>query len=314
MANLNPRILSEEFMNALKTGLLKPILDRVKADDTLMLAIRRDYINIYYRGGNLMKINHGKNNSYIASFNDNYEKAEGRPTLTGQQLPKKLESIAEVNKWIDAFPTLKQLMDFWFVSHPKLERENQQLVYRENNSNNQSNNTEYFISDIEYTESELDARFDMVAIKWKANSRKQGRCGISFIEMKYGEQAFGEPSGLITHILDFNNFASRFTDDKFIHSFFESFNQLTDLGLIKYNPGSQNKTFKWDGSNPEFIFLLSNRNPRSQILKIILNEIKFLQFTNSNTFNLRFALCTDAGYSLHTHNMLTLNKYIKLIK
>ncbi len=313
MANLNPRILSEVFMNDLKSGLLKPILDRVKADDTLMLAIRKDYINIYYRGGNLMRIDHVKGNKYSASFNENYDIAEGRQTLSGQLLPGKLKSEWDVNKWLEALPNLKQLMDFWFVKHPKLEREYQQVVYRENNCNSQSNNTEYFFSDIEYTESKLDARFDMVAIKWKANSRKLGKCGISFIEMKYGEDSINEPSGLISHIRDFNNFIHQFKDDGFINSFVNSFNQLTDLGLIKYNPGAENKTFQWDGTNPEFIFLLANRNPRSQKLKNILNDKDFLQFASSTAFNLRFALCNDAGYSLHTQNILTLEEYVKII-
>lgn len=51
-----PRGLSDNFMAALTGGVLTPLLDRVKADRTLCLEIREDYLNIYYRGGSLMRI------------------------------------------------------------------------------------------------------------------------------------------------------------------------------------------------------------------------------------------------------------------
>jgi len=51
-----PRRLSDQFMAGLKEGWLHPLLDRVKADRTLCLEIREDYVNIYYRGGNLLKV------------------------------------------------------------------------------------------------------------------------------------------------------------------------------------------------------------------------------------------------------------------
>jgi hypothetical protein len=52
------RGLSEKFMNDLSEskGTLSPILNRIKNDHTLMLAITCGYANIYYRGGNILKI------------------------------------------------------------------------------------------------------------------------------------------------------------------------------------------------------------------------------------------------------------------
>ena len=66
--------LSDKFMNDFlnPNGILKPILSRLKYDHTLMLAIRKDYVNIYYRGGNILKITE-LSNSYKADFNDNYK-------------------------------------------------------------------------------------------------------------------------------------------------------------------------------------------------------------------------------------------------
>jgi len=51
-----PRGLSTEFMLALKDGFLNSILEVVKRDDTLCLKIKNEYINIYYRGGSILKL------------------------------------------------------------------------------------------------------------------------------------------------------------------------------------------------------------------------------------------------------------------
>ncbi len=45
------RKLSETFMEALKGGVLQPILEYVQKDSTLNLEIRENQVTIYYRGG-----------------------------------------------------------------------------------------------------------------------------------------------------------------------------------------------------------------------------------------------------------------------
>jgi len=50
------RKLEDHFLEDLKTGLLNALLNYVKADNTLDLEIRENYINIYYRGGNLLRV------------------------------------------------------------------------------------------------------------------------------------------------------------------------------------------------------------------------------------------------------------------
>ena len=76
------RLLSNSFMNDLvdHSGFLFPLLDRVKKDQTLMLAIRDGYINIYYRGGNLLRIREKSANTYEAAFDENYN-------ISGAALP-----------------------------------------------------------------------------------------------------------------------------------------------------------------------------------------------------------------------------------
>jgi hypothetical protein len=56
-------------------GILKPILKRVQADNTLDLEIWEGYINIYYRGGNILWINELiKGQGFEFKFNSNYGK------------------------------------------------------------------------------------------------------------------------------------------------------------------------------------------------------------------------------------------------
>ena len=55
---LKVRKLNDDFIVALKEGVLSPLLALVKSDSSLCLELRGDYINVYYRGGNLMKVKH----------------------------------------------------------------------------------------------------------------------------------------------------------------------------------------------------------------------------------------------------------------
>jgi hypothetical protein len=115
------RKLSETFLNDLKNndGLLRPIIERVKLDHTLMLAIREDYINIYYRGGNIIKVKEQGKSSYKATFDDQYNK-NGKII---PKIPKVITSPDDAMAWVEAFPHLKEIMDLYFSIKIKPERE-----------------------------------------------------------------------------------------------------------------------------------------------------------------------------------------------
>jgi|JFJP01.1.fsa_nt_gi hypothetical protein len=308
------RGLSISFFDSLKGGLLQPILNRVKRDDTLMLSIRDGYINIYYRGGNLLRITE-RPSSFYFYFDKKYDLTNGHEVFNSLALHETITDSNQVEKWVTSFASLKELMDYWLNKNPKLEREFQQLVERENNMSSISNETEYFITDIELADSNLGAKFDMTAIKWTSDKRKySGFCKPAFIEMKYGDDQLDDPSGLLKHIRDFHSFVSDKSNYQIIlNSMILQFNQLCELGLIKYNR-SKNATVQLTiEDKPEFIFLLANHNPRSTKLKSILLSNEFQKYTVSDLFNLRFSVCSDAGYGLHSANMLPYNDYIKFL-
>jgi len=58
------RKISYDFIEELKGGILSSLLEEVKLDDDLDLQIRKNYINIYYKGFFIAKIEETGNNEY----------------------------------------------------------------------------------------------------------------------------------------------------------------------------------------------------------------------------------------------------------
>lgn len=308
------RQLSEKFYDDLMdgNGLLHPILERVKQDHSLMLAIRGKYINIYYRGGNILKVEEQGKGSYLSSFDDQYNKLErDMPAL-----PAAIKSQDDAKTWVDAIPHLKELMDLYFSSKSKNEREFQQLVARENNYSSISNKTEYFISDIEFADSGIGARFDMLAIRWLASERKNGcNCKAALIEMKYGDGALDGTSGLHEHLRHIDRFVSDETSYQTLLKTMEAqFNQLDQLGLLEFKRCKNGTKVKLDFKDkPEVIVLLANHNPRSTTLRTILDDPEIAAYGQSERFDLKFFVASFAGYGLHAKCMVSLAEFKKLL-
>jgi hypothetical protein len=307
------RALSDRFMGDLlnDNGLLHPILVRVKKDHTLMIAIRESYINIYYRGGNILRIQEQNKSFYRASFDKNYN-------FPGQELPDSPATITnkeDSDKWVSSFATRKNMMDEYFSKHSKPEREYQQVIARENNDSTISNESEYFISDIEFADSELGARFDLLGIRWLTSQRKNGnKCKAAFMEMKYGDGALEGTSGLLKHLQDFDTFISGNRYHDLLVTMESQFNQLDQLGLLKFNKGTSNAKIKLDVKDrPEVIFILADHNPRSTKLKTILRNERLDVYSQSVNFDLRFFVSSFAGYGLHADCMLDLAEFRDLL-
>lgn len=304
------RELSVTFMNDLLSpeGMLHPILTRIKKDQTLMLAIRDGFINIYYRGGSILEVKENIKGFYRAFFDNSYNK-------TGQEIPNSpaiIKNQGDANIWVASFLNLKNIMDESFSSHGKTEREFQQLVARENNFSSISNESEYFISDIEVSESISGARFDMIAIRWLATKRRSGdNCQTALIEMKYGDGALGGKAGLLKHLKDIDALISR--KDRYsnlIQVIENQFNQLDQLGLMNFNKGQKYGKVKLDANEkPEVIFILANHNPRATGLKTILNTPEVAAYAKSGKFDLKFFVASFAGYGLHSKCMHDLTEF-----
>ncbi len=65
------RKLDNEFITDLLTGCLANLLNYVKQDNSLDLEIRDNYLNIYYLGGSILRVNKN-DHSYSFVFDYNY--------------------------------------------------------------------------------------------------------------------------------------------------------------------------------------------------------------------------------------------------
>lgn len=304
------RGLSKSFMLSLKEGgLLHPLLVYVRKDPTLCLEIRQNYINIYYRGGNLIKIE--EKDCYIASFDKNYGIAENK-------VPKKeLYDKSEVEKWIEAIPFLKQSMDFWFGAHPKEEREFQQLVLRENNGCVIGNSTDYFIIDIEY-DNHRGARFDLVAVEWKSDGAARKLKGrytpkLCFIEMKFGDGALKGESGVLPHIEKFKEYIERNGLGAIKDEMKTVFKQKRELDLIPALKNNRNAIEKFS-DEVDLLFLVANHDPASRKLNDILNQITEKYQNERLGFNIKFCCSNFLGYGIYEQNVFLCSDFISNFK
>lgn len=295
------RKLDRDFVKDLLTGQLKELLDYIKSDTTLDLEIRENYINIYYLGGNILKVT--KNNgSYNLNFDYNYLKCTPfikKTTIVNYQQKK---------DWNSYFPIVKQVMDFYFLKHPKEEREFQQLVVRENNYSSIANSTDFFIIDIEY-DNQKNARFDIIACEWPsvASNRKlqkNFKPKLVIIEMKYGDGALTGSSGMKKHCDDFNIFTSNTTSlSNFKSEMLSILRQKRELGLIPClsKDGNKNEIAEFENSI-ELIFLLANHDPASSILQT--------ELTSLVKQKIRFITSNFMGYGLYNQNVYNLEQFL----
>jgi hypothetical protein len=266
---LKMRRLSSQFMNDLNTGFLAPFRDRVIADRSLCLEIREDYVNIYYRGGNLLRISKTPT-SYVAFFDPEYAGSDFG-ALSVALPATEIKSSAEVTAWLSLVPTLKQYMDLSLGRHPKEEREAQQLILRENNFGGVSRATDYYICDIEYANAH--GRFDLVAVHWPSNGairKKADDRRLVLVEAKYGEGAIANNAGVKDHIEDINKFLA---DSANLAALKEEmvilFNQKRALGLI--NCGKDLAAFS--DAPPMLLLVLVNHDPESTKLRTALESL-----------------------------------------
>ncbi|KJS88666.1 MAG: hypothetical protein JM58_00615 [Peptococcaceae bacterium BICA1-8] len=293
------RGLSDKFMYELKFGLLFPFLNLVIVDSTICLEIREESINLYYRGGNILRIKNNKGN-FFAFFDRGYL---DEATTNVPVLPEELNNPAKVDQWIKCIPHIKHEMDLWFTKSPKSERAAQQITVQENNLSDSATGTDYFICDIEYANK--NGRFDMIAVHWSSSSssRKNDKdIGLSFIEMKYMDKALSGPSGLAQHIFDINNFL---TNPRNLIDLKEEmktvFNQKLELGLIR----NQKRIVSFNDKKPEIIIAIANHDPDSTILKDVM-----LNLQSNPLAEVKFAVSNFMGYGLYQDSLYTVDQFL----
>ena len=180
----------------------------------------------------------------------------------------------------------------------------------ENNYSPYSNDTDYFIVDMEYCQGDGENyQFDLIGIKWLSTmvDRKKLYFKIVVMETKQGCQTLRSSSqnpGLKTHYEDFMSFL-RCKDFKAIsNDMAKIFCQKCELGLIRINERSEvitrDSEFKL-ADDADFIAILANYKPASSNLSNELNEL-------SDDADIKFAKSNYMGYGLYRSSIYSLSE------
>lgn len=253
------RGINQKFVDDLNSGVLVFFLKQVKEKKELLsLEIRNGYINIYYRGGNLLKISQ-RRGYYTFHFDKKYCLNKGNDSSFEKLSALKASSLQD---YISAFDLMMQEMDSWFEAHPKKEREYQHILL---NNNPAIIDIEYQINCKNESGRMKTMRLDMIMVDEDK---------MIIIENKYGEKSISGNAGLSKHYKDI----SMVLETESIHlelldSIMKIANNKFQLGLI------EKPLLTIDVSKTEILFLIAAYNSRS---KTINNEISAIKAMGSS--------------------------------
>ena len=264
------KIRNEEFLKKLTKGEYKAIIDFAsQRENELDVQIRDNYLNIYYRGGNLLRVH--PSHLYFDEFYFHRgakdmrkthliksDKAEDKKLVTSYQRKRdEMFSILKKEGMAAYCAKMKGIMEKWEedlrtigISHD--EKNAQQQI-----SMNNRGETDYTVIDLEYAVSRKSSfkydgaknkvvpRFDIIAVD------KTGQLYV--IELKTGLVAIKGNSGIGSHIDCYNHTIGRDSKNEFLNEMDELLDQKRKLHLIDKNV-SIDKT-----KEPQFIFAFSDK-------------------------------------------------------
>jgi hypothetical protein len=249
-------------------GLLRELLEIVKSDEDLVLEIRNDYFNIYYKGGNIAKVESANS----IQFDHNYFKGYQRPKYESDKkeeerkaLKKKmLSALKKERNYYDFVSKMKELMnDYWTWLKEEKGKSLKEKDVQHSLCINNTEQSEYTIIDVEFQVStearytykkpirpkgrfvarkKRSPRFDIIAVR---NSDHQ----LCVIELKSGVNALYGKSGIGDHADSFEGTIGRMPQ-VFLEEIKGVVNDKKNIGLLS-------KDFELSDSNPEFVYAYS---------------------------------------------------------
>lgn len=268
-----------DFLNDLKSGCLKPILDLVKKDDTLELELRGDQVTIYYRGRNVLDIKRASHSYDFDSFYTPFKKS-------------KIITKSDFKDVVNDFCKAKHEIDI--SRKPNPENGFSQLIKRDNNKDPQS---DYVITDMEDTIdvlSDNNAKPDLIAFKFKGRERTEAI--LTLIETKFNNGAISGPNGIQKHVGDFVSLLSS-SKGTYINKHKEILKQKIELGLIKKRGLLYQNVGNVNVNKIEMLLVLANFCPRHNgTANVFDKEIKVIMKKGYNEEYLKNVYIAEANF------------------
>ena len=262
------RQLSSRFVKTL-TGELKNLLDCIVQDKELDMQIRDGYVNVYYHGGNILRIKPRSFEFDEMYYNDpsvmrsTYARKDA---IIHKQLSARRDELIKLlpNNPQEYFRQAKAAMDEWAEKLSDIaeyeEKKEQQQIALANRCE-----TDYVVLDLEYAVSRNSAfkyngdkkkvvpRFDIIAI---------GNGQIVVIELKKGLGATEGVSGIGPHIDCYDHTIGRDNGGEFVKEMRELLAQKQEFGLL-------DSKLKITKERPKFIFAFSDEDGKDEFGKFL---------------------------------------------
>ena len=282
----------------MENGKFAKVTEMAVCDPTLDFEMRGDSVMLYYRGGKILEI---KEDGTISGLDANYSKG----TCLSPNIGELDVYIHKAKNLIDKFQ-----ID---VKNHLGEKEYQQRIVYENNQSVNAEDNDFFIADVEWADSTLDGRADIVAFRWDHMRHAKREVQIVIIEVKQGENSIKTGSNtagasLKKHYDDYLKFKMQTEYVKDVaKDMLVILHQKHLLGLVK---GLENLFVNNElptiEDDIDFICLLANYKPYSRVLYDELSAMDDGKYKDC-----KFFVASFMGYCLYKDFILTKDELIK---
>jgi len=274
------RGLDHGFIEGFLSGDLYPILKTVNANNNLQMEVRGNYVNIYYKGGNALKISK-TSRSYSYEFDEKY--CVGSARQHEQPIVSAIKS-KDPQQILTVFPRIFESMDTFFALHPKPERTIQHELITGSHQGLR-------VVDIEYAGWNIHDRLfrlDMLGVVKIDHGYR-----LVIVENKSGTGSIGGSAGIKKHYDDIVSIISdstAFNDLK--QSVVNIIQNKHELGLLDFTLDFE------DLIETEILFVMVDFNQRSKALdnavaSIVKSTPAKIIYMSSNKPNIPYSEAKD---------------------
>lgn len=277
------KISNEKFLKNLTEGEYKEIIDFAsQRENELDVQIRDNYLNIYYQGGNLLRVHprslyfdefyfhRGAKDMRKTHLIDKCKKGDKACIARWEDYKNRRKEMLDILKERDMATyckEMKRIMKEWEADLHTIGISHDEKYAQQQISMNNRGATDYTVVDLEYAVSTTSnfkyngdstkkvPRFDLIAVD------KSGQLYV--IELKTGLKAIDGNSGIRAHMDCFKHSIGSDSNNNFINEMDELLEQKQKLKLIE-------KDIRIDSTKkPQFIFAFSDEPGKNQYKEFV---------------------------------------------